>query len=165
MQSQVGEEKGRRSPTSRTGGQNAKVIEIYDLLLRWDLAIPKKYMVERSLYRAEEINQVEQEYKRFLALTVAYPDRKVPMAAKVDEFWHGHILFTEDYGRMCHAVFGTFLHHRPCILDGGIEALDPHFRTNTLPLYTEHFGEPNPAWWCQGAQVCVGNDGTCHGDL
>jgi hypothetical protein len=35
----------------------------------------------------------------------------------MDDFWHAHILFTQDYAAMCQAVAGQFLHHRPSILD------------------------------------------------
>ena len=41
----------------------------------------------------------------------------VPVDRRVDEFWHAHILFTQDYAAMCKAVAGQFLHHRPSILD------------------------------------------------
>ena len=54
-----------------------------------------------------------QGYKEFLALCKATPDETHEPTADVDEVWHTHILFTEDYADFCADYFGYFLHHKP----------------------------------------------------
>lgn len=53
---------------------------------------------------------VEQQYKRFLALKRAYPDKDIVPDKLVDVFWHQHILDTEKYSLDCNRLFGCFLH-------------------------------------------------------
>lgn len=116
------------------------------------MTIPKRYMVENEIYRANEVDDIEREYKRFMALAIAYPVRRIPVAKKVDAFWHTHILFTQDYYAMGLALAGGYIHHRPGILDDRSE-LGAHFEHDTLALYREHFGPPNPTYWAPELQI------------
>lgn len=61
----------------------------------------------------EKCDAVEVDYKRFLALKRAYPDKEIVPNKEVDVFWHQHILDTEKYAQDCEALFGAFLHHYP----------------------------------------------------
>jgi hypothetical protein len=85
---------------------------------------------------------VEQEYKRFLALKRAYPDKEIVPDRLVDTFWHQHILDTEKYAMDCSNLFGYFLHHYPYFGMQGAEDyanLCAAFR-ETRELYGSHFG-------------------------
>src|SRR6267142_2382632 len=61
----------------------------------------------------EYVDQMAIEYKRFLTLSVKYPDETIAPSKDVDKFWHGHILDTMKYAEDCQNVFGYFLHHFP----------------------------------------------------
>src|SRR4051794_13094372 len=64
-------------------------------------------------FAASELDVREQEYRRFLALHLAYPEMDVVPCKIVDEIWHQHILDTRAYADDCDAIFGHFLHHFP----------------------------------------------------
>ncbi len=116
------------------------------IILDWDVSIMKRFMVEKGIYTAQEIDAAELEYKRWLNLNIMYRPLAVPISEKIDAFWHVHILFTQDYTAMSYAATGSYIHHRPSILDDANE-LKTSFAGNTLALYRAHYGEPNPVFW------------------
>ncbi len=108
-------------------------------------------MVKRKLQDPEEGKgwdvetclEAELEYRRFLALKLAYPNEDIVPNQVVDVFWHQHILDTMSYVRDCDAVFGQFLHHYPYFgMNGPQDAqnLVDAFEA-TKVLYAKHFGE------------------------
>jgi hypothetical protein len=132
--------------TQDSDAEDRPLEPLYEQLMAWDLSVPKRYMTERGIYTAAEIDDVEREYKRFLALSLAYPSKRIPVAFRVDDFWHAHILFTEDYCALGQQLIGGYIHHRPGILDDRTK-LGVAFEDHTLPLYQAHFGSPDPAFW------------------
>jgi hypothetical protein len=89
----------------------------------------------------EECNEIEIEYKKFLALKRAYPQNEIVPNKRVDQFWHQHILDTEKYAQDCQLIFGYFLHHYPYFGMNGeqdkqnlIDAFE-----ETKRLYKKHF--------------------------
>jgi len=112
-----------------------------------DLSMVKRKLQDREEgmgWTAEECDEVEVEYKRYLALKRAYPDREIVPNQPVDKFWHYHILDTARYAADCQAVFGYFLHHYPYFGMSGPEdeqALVDAF-DETTALYQAHFSEP-----------------------
>lgn len=110
-----------------------------------DLSMIKRKLqdVEEGLgWTAEECDEVEVEYKRYLALKRAYPDREIVPNQPVDKFWHYHILDTMKYAEDCQSLFGYFLHHYPYFGMNGPEdeqALLDAF-DETTALYEAHFG-------------------------
>ncbi|MGH6870591.1 MAG: glycine-rich domain-containing protein [Rhizomicrobium sp.] len=83
----------------------------------WDMSLVKKHLVNKGIFKADEIDQVHEEYKRFVALSCAHDDGAIPVSLRVDEFWHAHILFTQDYAKFCQAVAGRFVHHLPTVAE------------------------------------------------
>jgi len=61
----------------------------------------------------EYTDKVEIWYRRFLALSLKYPQKLLVVNDAVDTFWHYHILDTRKYADDCQQVFGHFLHHFP----------------------------------------------------
>lgn len=118
---------------------------IYQQLKDWDLRPVSQYCVSKGLYSADEVGGALIEYRRYMALAMAYPKKSLSISAKVDDFWHAHILFTQDYSAMCQEISGAYVHHRPSILDGAVPERDI-----TLELYRAHFGKPNPSFWSSG---------------
>src|SRR5438309_1562265 len=93
------------------------------------------------------VDQMEIAYKRFLVLSVKYPEKTIAPSKDVDKFWHGHILDTMKYAEDCQNVFGYFLHHFPYFGMRGEEDaanLAEAGRT-TQRLYEQEFGKTNPS--------------------
>lgn len=123
------------------------------LLLRWNISTVKQYAIQKSLYTAKEIDAVETEYKKYLALCVGYPKTALPTPLKLDDLWHQHILFTKDYHAMCQLVCGGYIHHQPFV--GDIKA-DPYSRAKMCVMYLREFGKQPNAMWSIGG-LCVPN--------
>ncbi len=122
-----------------------QVQEYLNPLMQWDLSFVKNLAVEKGLYCVDEIDEVELEYKRWLSIALATGDN-LAISKKVDDFWHTHILFSQDYYEMCMRMNGAYIHHRPCVLDDPND-LDKAFAQITLAHYRKYFGEPNPKYW------------------
>lgn len=92
---------------------------------------------------------MEGEYRKFLALQLAFPQMEIVPCRGVDEIWHGHILDTKAYAEDCDSLFGEFLHHCPHFGVGradGRDGLDAAYK-ETLRLYRAAFGEPALGTW------------------
>src|ERR1700743_3709578 len=61
----------------------------------------------------EQVDLMEGEYRKFLALKLMYPGADIVPCKIVDEMWHRHILDTAAYRADCDAIFGRFLDHFP----------------------------------------------------
>jgi len=105
---------------------------------------------------------VELEYRRFLALTVKYPDAAITPNTDVDKFWHSHILDTMKYAQDCQEALGYFLHHFPYF---GMRDEEDAVKlsiaaTYTKALYEKEFGavadKGGPKPYC-----CVVSDVYC----
>lgn len=94
--------------------------------------------------------EVANEYKRFLALCMCYPDEAIVPSTFVDDFWHLHILDTQKYADDCTQYLGYFLHHFPYFGmrgDQDLKNLNAAWM-RTLTLYEASFGVPaNAALW------------------
>lgn len=67
-------------------------------------------------YSDEDMVILEQELKRYLALSVVTTkdDLGTGMySSDVDNLWHSFILFTPEYADFCHTHMGHFIHHMP----------------------------------------------------
>jgi hypothetical protein len=110
-----------------------------------DLSMIKRklqYPEEGMGWSVQECDEIEVEYKRYLALKRAYPEQEIVPNQVVDKFWHYHILDTQKYAEDCHALFGYFLHHYPYFGMNGPQderALADAFE-ETTGLYEAHFG-------------------------
>src|SRR5712692_3272949 len=91
----------------------------------------------------EYVEQMAIAYKRFLTLSVKYPEETIAPSKDVDKFWHGHILDTMKYVEDCQNVFGYFLHHFPYFgMRGEEDAANlAEAGKTTNRLYEKEFGE------------------------
>ena len=112
---------------------------------------------EGESWSVDYCDRVEREYRRYLALSLQYPDKAVVPSKVVDTFWHFHILDTQAYVEDCDRVFGYFLHHYPYFGMRGeqdAQALGAAY-DETLALYESHFGSPTEDLWArEGASRC-----------
>ncbi len=95
----------------------------------------------------EYVEQMAIAYKRFLTLSVKYPEETIAPSKDVDKFWHGHILDTMKYAEDCQNVFGYFVHHFPYFgMRGEEDAANlAEAGKTTNRLYEEEFGEAMPS--------------------
>jgi hypothetical protein len=124
-------------------------LDVLDLRnVRMKLADPE----EGKGYDDERLDLLEQEYRRFLAMHLMYPDADIVPCKIVDEIWHTHILDTMAYHEDCDIVFGEYLHHFPYFGmrgdDDALALLDAY--EDTLARYRAAFGEPPEGAWGHG---------------
>jgi hypothetical protein len=133
------------SPISATEALD-HLADVLDLSkIRMKLADPK----EGKGYDAAHLDVMEQEYRRFLAMHIAYPEAEIVPCSMVDEIWHQHILDTIAYRQDCEAIFGQFLDHYPYFgMQSEQEAQELHNAYgDTLEIYEREFGTPPEGTW------------------
>lgn len=113
--------------------------------VRMKLADPE----EGKGWTEAEIDVAEQEYRKFLALHLRFPDADIVPCHLVDDIWHQHILDTIAYRSDCDAIFGRFLDHFPYFGmrgDDDARALYDAY-DDTLAKYEAEFGTPPAGTW------------------
>jgi hypothetical protein len=107
-----------------------------------DFAMLRKKLMEDKHWTEEYCREVEDLYRKFLALNIRYPGRKICPTGPIDDFWHAHILDTAAYASDCERLFGNFLHHFPYFGMRGPDdrqALESAFQ-DSMNLFVLHFG-------------------------
>lgn len=107
-----------------------------------DFSMLKRKLIEEQGWTQEYCHEIEDLYRKFLALNVRYPDVKVCPTGPVDDFWHAHIVDTMAYQKDCEQLFGHILHHFPYFGMRGVEDradLEAAF-DRSLDLFILHFG-------------------------
>jgi len=97
----------------------------------------------------DQIELMEAEYRKFLALQLMHPGDDIVPCEIVDEMWHRHILDTAAYREDCAAIFGQFLDHFPYFGMRGeadAQALNDAY-ADTLERYQAAFGDPPAETW------------------
>jgi hypothetical protein len=80
-------------------------------------------------------------YKKFLMLQKIYRTENLVPTREIDEFWHNHILFTQEYMKDCINIYGCYLHHAPVSPNENLQNLVDNFR-KTKDLYFNEFKVP-----------------------
>lgn len=107
-----------------------------------DFSMLKRKLIEEQDWTVEFCEEVEDLYRKFLALNDRYPDQKICPTGPIDTFWHAHILDTPAYTLDCQSIFGRYLHHFPYFGMRGADdrsALEEAFRAS-VELFIIHFG-------------------------
>lgn len=115
--------------------------------LEWNLEKPKKFLIARKGFDKDYVENLEIEYKRYLAIKALNPNEYFPISNSVDELWHAHILFTEDYRKMSNELIGNYFNHYPTITDDEAIELEPYYFNDTLVKYEQLFGKPSEEFW------------------
>lgn len=118
-------------------------------IARIDLEMVKMKLAEPEEgagWNAEQTNDAEIEYKRYLTLCRKYPYPEYAIVPNkiMDTMWHYHILDTRAYVKDSEAIFGGYFHHFPYFGMRGKddeEQLKSSFE-KTKQLYESLFGEP-----------------------
>lgn len=125
----------------------------------------REKLIKSGEVTAEEMDEVEREFKRFMALNHLGKGPIRMTSKKIDAFWHQFILFTRQYFDFCMLTFGHFIHHDPWTRETS-NNLKTSSAANFEREYTAHFG-PIPAVWnfTNDLASCMsGNDDDCNGD-
>ncbi len=131
------------------------IIERIQRLMSLDLYRIRTFMVVRQGFNAEQVEAMEVEYKRFLCLSIVFPTKAFPISNAVDEMWHAHILFTNEYHEASEIVGRDYIHHLPTLSEGERAELEPQYFEDTLGCYQQLFGDPSEVWWPKdSAQIC-----------
>ncbi|HEY0908380.1 MAG TPA: hypothetical protein VGE35_03470 [Candidatus Paceibacterota bacterium] len=134
---------------------SADVVDRIERLMVLDFTRVRTFMTLRQKFNPEQVEKMELEYKRFLCLSIAFPDRAFPISNAVDDMWHVHILFTYEYHKASEIVGCNYLHHIPTPSEEERAALESEYFQGTLECYRQLFGEPPAAWWPkESAQIC-----------
>ncbi len=110
-----------------------------------DFSMVIKKMVEHQGWLQKDAETVCQLYRNFLFLNKKYGHMysSLPPSEDIDEFWHNHILDTQNYRRDCEAIFGTYFNHYPYFgIDGrtNFNNLESAFET-MQKLHIQEYGE------------------------
>lgn len=128
----------------------------FNLIRNRDLSFVREYLVENDGVSVDDALAMEEEYKRFIAMSFAVTKGlNIPVSASVDPFWHTHIMFTHDYTKMCHTLGGDYIHHVPATTKADRDRLACAYTENTLPIYEQAFGAPPKRWWLEPLAICV----------
>lgn len=122
--------------------KDAGIDSALELVAGIDFSMQCRKLMEEHGWSAEACSDVEHLYRRFLALNIRYPDRKLCPNGPVDEFWHAHILDTRQYAADCEVLFGQMLHHYPYFgMRGPDDQTDlERAFADTVDLFIRHFG-------------------------
>ena len=107
-----------------------------------DFSMLRCKLMEDQGWTREYCEEVESLYRKFLALNVRYPGKKICPSGPIDDFWHAHILDTRAYFSDCEFLLGEYLHHFPYFGMRGPddrEDLEAAFE-ESLNLFVLHFG-------------------------
>lgn len=123
--------------------------------LSWNLDHVKTFMVKREHYDPAYVEELANEYRRFLGIIAYHRKERFPISEAVDKMWHTHILFTRDYTKMSKAVRGEYIHHEPVLSIEEKLALEPTYRETTLVRYHELYHVVAPVkFWPIDGQIC-----------
>lgn len=102
-------------------------------------------MVCHQGWKHHQAEAVCEQYRNFLWLHKKYGKQyTLPPSEEIDEFWHNHILDTQQYRKDCQAIFGVYLDHYPYLgIDGKTDRNDlNNYFLITRELYEKEIGKP-----------------------
>lgn len=113
-------------------------LDALDLTYLIDVVCSPLYPLPR--WQRADAERTLQRYKNFLWLQHCHHPTPLVPKKDIDEFWHNHILFTENYTRDCLAIFGYYVHHRPALPGDDLNELKAPYEL-TKTLYFNAFNE------------------------
>lgn len=125
-----------------------------EAIYSFDLSFIYERLIKVDKWTRRSARKAIEQYKNYLVLKRKYGGLyMLPPSQEIDEVWHAHILYTEEYNQFCQDIFGGFLHHHPSITEDGAskEKLEELF-DETQTLYHYEFGQyiypiNRKPWW------------------
>ena len=121
---------------------DAQIASCLERVATLDFSMLRQKLGKEKGWSPEYQNEVEDLYRRFLALNMVYRDQKICPTGPIDEFWHAHILDTKAYENDCQELFGEYLHHFPYFgMRGPADRADLESAfEQSRTLFIRHFG-------------------------
>ena len=110
--------------------------------------LARKVAEETGNHDPDFLEEGATQLKAYYALCVIDPLNAHGVSAKLDPFWHAHLLHTRDHMDFCDRVFGGYLHHEP--LDRtDAAALEDATQTYEYTRQTlqDAYGDLSKTWW------------------
>ena len=137
-----------------------------DSIQKLDLSLVRGKLEERARLGREVpvppvplslLDEAIEDYRHFWALNLRYPGFPIVPSETIDEVWHQHILFTQQYAADCAAIFGEFRHHVPHFgrAQRNLEE-DKRLLCNTLELWAKEYGAIPASYDGMTALTCEG---------
>ena len=130
---------------------NANHVELWRRLEQFQLDSPEAALpfsarlARENNWSLTHTQRVIQEYKRFAFLAVA-AGHPVSPSEDVDQVWHLHLTYSENYWRVfCPEILGKPFHHHPTKGGRDERAKFGDWYRQTLESYRMFFGEAPPA--------------------
>ena len=110
----------------------------------------------REFYVAEHGHEPTQQYlesgvyglKQYYAVALLDPLNAHAVSAKIDPFWHAHILHTQQYVDFCEKVMGRYVHHVPLDSDNARQVENIGILYNyTIEVVENLFGVTDEENW------------------
>lgn len=141
-----------------------KTQKLYDRMAKWNFKLVRDRVKKEIKVSEVEARNLQREYVRFMVLSTTL--NSAPMFPAVDEFWHAHILHTEDYRAFCLALNGSFIDHRPNTgkedpkeAGRAYRAFRKAYRAEFGPIDAKYWPSVGTAHNCQcGASNCSGTN-------
>lgn len=92
--------------------------------------------------------------KQYYAVALLDPLNAHAVSAKIDQFWHAHMLYSQEYSDFCNNVIGRYMHHVP--LDTSNEEKIKEVERlydYTLDILQKLFGELNKEDWPRRGEI------------
>lgn len=75
-------------------------------------------IINRLIYvegwRTKTAQIIIEQYRHFLYLKKKYQTQyRIVPSKDIDEAWHAHLLYSQDYTAFCQQYFGYYMHHHP----------------------------------------------------
>jgi hypothetical protein len=119
----------------------------------WSLTSIRKRVAREMDWSVEFSRLVETEYRKFIFLASIRPQISYGMAGPVDQFWHQHVLDTQDYLAMCQRVAGRVIHHIPVDSKSNTLSADNSY-SKTLSDLNCFFGTLAQELWPSDNEAC-----------
>lgn len=117
--------------------------DLWERVTAMDLSPVVEQLVMYKGWDPERAADAEHRYRRFFYLKAVMPQGKASPSPEVDEFWHQHIINTQQYGSDCECVAGRFIHHIFLSPDDPAQARElSAVWLSTVTCYESLFDEP-----------------------
>lgn len=136
-------------------------------IMKYPLGHVRDRVLKEGAVSEEIIDVAIAEYRKFMILFALGFGKLAMCSREVDEVWHTHILFTQDYINFCNQLIGKYVHHMPDTSETPVGADSVE---RFLGAYEQVHGSVPSIWNsqntlcghdCDGRPMCCA---TCSGD-
>lgn len=136
---------------------------VFAAVMGWDLTHVVGRLVKEKVGTQEAAEEMVAEYRKFMIVALENPGKECTPSQIVDEVWHAHILYTQDYSHFSEELQGRFIHHNPASPTGeDLPRMQANYQ-NTRRLIKERFGSISKLYWPVGVKAAACGCTCCNG--